>query len=289
MNDVIDKTTSRRRKSESSIDAYLREISKVPLMSAEEEREVARRAKAGDQKAIDQLVQANLRFVVSVAKKYMHQGMPLEDLINDGNVGLITAAHRFDVDRGFKFISYAVWWIRQAILQSLSHHSRIVRVPLNRSNVVHRIGKAARELEQDLRREPTSEEISEHLDLPVDEVREARSIATAHISLDMTPSDESDDRSRLANLEDETAVTPDYLTYEGSLGEDMRKVLATLTDREREILVMYYGLDGDEPITLEEIGKRIGLTRERIRQIKDRAISRLQHQSRAVYLEGYQS
>jgi RNA polymerase primary sigma factor len=271
----------------SSIDIYLREISRIPLMTAEQEREVALRAKAGDPKAIDELVRANLRFVVSVAKKYMHQGMSLEDLINDGNVGLITAAHRFDVERGYKFISYAVWWIRQAILQSLSHHSRIVRVPLNRSNVVHRTGKAARDLEQDLGREPTPEEIAEHLDMPLEEVREARSIATAHVSLDTTMFDENDENSRLSNLEDETAVTPDYLTYEGSLGEDLGKVLDTLTDRERDILVMYYGLDGEEPITLEEIGKRIGLTRERIRQIKDKAIRRLQHHSRARYLEGY--
>jgi RNA polymerase primary sigma factor len=274
-------------KEKSSIDIYLREISRIPLMTAEEEREVARRAKDGDSKAIDELVSANLRFVVSVARKYMHQGMSLEDLINEGNVGLVTAAHRFDVDRGYKFISYAVWWIRQAILQSLSHHSRIVRVPLNRSNVVYKTGRAARELEQDLGREPTPEEIAEHLDMPLEEVREARNIATAHVSLDNTIFDENDDNSRMSNLEDETAVTPDYLTYEGTLGEDLGRALETLTDREREILVMYYGLNGEEPITLEEIGKRIGLTRERIRQIKDKAIRRLQHHSRARYLEGY--
>lgn len=274
-------------KNASSIDMYLREISKVPLMSPEEEREVAKRAKEGDQEAIDRLVRANLRFVVSVAKKYMNQGLPLEDLINDGNVGLITAAHRFDVDRGYKFISYAVWWIRQAMLQSLSHHSRIVRVPLNRTNVVHRTGKAARELEQEFGRVPSSEEIAEHLDLPLDEVREARSIASVHLSLDETVSEEDDDTSLVAKLEDQAAVTPDYLTYEASLSEDLRKVLSTLTEREQNILVMYYGLDGEEPITLEEIGKRIGLTRERIRQIKDKAILRLQHRSRAEYLEGY--
>jgi RNA polymerase primary sigma factor len=274
-------------KSASSIDMYLREISKVPLMSPEEEREVATRAKEGDQEAIDRLVRANLRFVVSVAKKYMNQGLPLEDLINDGNVGLITAAHRFDVDRGYKFISYAVWWIRQAMLQSLSHHSRIVRVPLNRTNVVHRTGKAARELEQEFGREPSSEEIAEHLDLPLDEVREARSIASVHLSLDGTVSEEEDDTSLVAKLEDQAAVTPDYLTYEASLSDDLQKVLSTLTERERTILVMYYGLDGEELVTLEKIGKRIGLTRERIRQIKDKAIQRLQHRSRAEYLEGY--
>jgi RNA polymerase primary sigma factor len=272
-----------------SIDLYLHEINKVPLMTREEEREVAQRAKNGDQEAIDHLVRANLRFVVSVAKKYMNQGLPLEDLINDGNVGLITAAHRFDVDRGFRFISYAVWWVRQAMLQSLSHHSRIVRVPLNRANVIYQTGKAKRELEQLMGREPSPEEIAEHMDLPLDEVREARSIASVHISLDGTSADEEENNSLVAQLEDHTAVTPEYLTYEGTLSEDLAKVLQTLSERERDILVMYYGLDGEEPITLEEIGKRIGLTRERIRQIKEKAIQRLQHCSRAKYLDGYQN
>ncbi len=276
-------------KSKSSIDRYLHEINKVPLMTRNEEREVALRAKNGDQDAIDQLVQANLRFVVSVAKKYMNHGLPLEDLINDGNVGLITAAHRFDVDRGYKFISYAVWWVKQAMLQSLSHHSRIVRVPLNRANVIYQTGKAKRELEQLIGREPSPEEIAEHMDLPLNEVREARSIANVHVSLDGTSVDEEEKNSLVAQLEDQTAVTPEYLTYEGSLSEDLAKVLRTLTDREREILVMYYGLDGEDPITLEEIGKRIGLTRERIRQIKEKAIQRLQHSSRAEYLDGYRN
>jgi RNA polymerase primary sigma factor len=289
---TMEKNSSRpisgnRSKQKSSLDMYLKEINRVPLMSAEEEREVALRAKNGDQQAIDHLVQANLRFVVSVAKKYMNQGLPLEDLINDGNVGLITAAHRFDVERGYKFISYAVWWIRQAMLQSLSHHSRIVRVPLNRANVIYKIGKAKRELEQRFGREPSPEEIAEYMDLPLKEVREAGSIANVHMSLDSPVLEEGDDNTMGSKLEDETAVTPEYLTFEGTLSEDLEKVLATLPEREREIIVMYYGLNGEEPITLEEIGQRIGLTRERIRQIKEKAIQRLKHKSRADFLEGY--
>lgn len=272
---------------ETSLDLYLREINKVPLMTLEEEREVGRRAKAGDTTALDQLVRSNLRFVVSVAKRYANQGMPIEDLVNDGNVGLIKAAQRFDVDRGYKFISYAVWWIRQSILQSLSHNSRIVRIPLNRADVIYKIGKATRELDQELGRLPTPEEISEHTGFPVDEVIETMGIPNTYVSLDERLSEDENDNAFVDYLEDDTVVMPDEHTNQKMLSKDLAKALATLTERERTIMEMYYGLDGEEPITLEEIGKRLGLTRERIRQIKENAIQRLRHQSRARFLEGY--
>jgi len=271
----------------SSFDIYLHQINRIPLMSAEEEAEVARRAKNRDEKALDQLVQANLRFVVSVAKKYANQGVPMEDLVNEGNIGLIKAARRFDVDRGYKFISYAVWWIRQAILVALSQSSRIVRVPLNRSNVLYKIGKASRELDQQLDRLPTVEEIAGHLELPVEEVEETMRISNSHVSLDVTISDDGDDKSFLAYLEDEEATGPDEHTEREMLGESTRRALATLNERERRIMELYFGLNGEEPLTLEDIGKRLGLTRERIRQIKEQAIQRLRHHSRAKYLEDY--
>jgi RNA polymerase primary sigma factor len=272
---------------QSSLDTYLKEINKVPLMTAEEERDVARRARAGDEQALDQLVRANLRFVVSVAKRYANQGMPIEDLINDGNLGLIKAAQRFDVDRGYKFISYAVWWVRQSILQSLSNNSRIVRVPLNRAAVLFKIGKATRELDQDLGRLPTPEEIAARIDLPVDEVIDTMGIPNTYVSLDERLSEDESDNAFVDYLEDDAVVLPDEHTDREMLSLDLARALKTLTERERIIMEMYYGLNGEEPITLEEIGKRLGLTRERIRQIKELAIQRLRHQSRARYLEGY--
>jgi RNA polymerase primary sigma factor len=270
-----------------SFDIYLKQINRIPLMSAEEEAEVARRAQNGDQAALDQLVQANLRFVVSVAKKYVNQGVPIEDLVNEGNMGLIKAAQRFDVDRGYKFISYAVWWIRQAILVALSQGSRIVRIPLNRSSMLYKIGRASRELDQRLGRVPTPEEIARHLDLPVEEVEETMRISNSHVSLDMTMSEEGDDKSFLSYLEDEDATRPDEYAENELLGESMRKALDTLDERERRIMELYFGLNGEEPLTLEDIGKRLGLTRERIRQIKEHAVQRLRHHSRAKYLEDY--
>lgn len=268
-------------------DIYLRQINRIPLMSAEEEREVAQRARDGDEKALDQLVQANLRFVVSVAKKYANQGVPIEDLVNEGNIGLIKAARRFDVDRGYKFISYAVWWIRQAILVSLSQGSRIVRVPLNRSNVLYKIGKASRELDQQLGRVPTAEEIARHMEIPVEEVEQTMRIANSHVSLDMAISDEGDEKSFIARLEDEEATAPDEYTERRILGESTLRALRTLSARERQIMELYFGLNGEEPLTLEDIGKRIGLTRERIRQIKEQAIQRLRHHTRSKYLEDF--
>lgn len=271
----------------SGFDIYLRQINRIPLLSTEEEADVARRAKNGDEKAFDLLVQSNLRFVVSVAKKYANQGASIEDLVNEGNIGLIKAARRFDVDRGYKFISYAVWWIRQAILVSLSNSSRIVRIPLNRSNMLYKIGRAKRELDQKLGRVPTADEIAVHLELSVADVEDTMRIANNHVSLDMAMSDDTDDKPYLTYLEDEAAISPDEAAERESLGKSMRRALRTLDEREQRIMELYFGLNGEEPLTLEDIGKRIGLTRERIRQIKERAIQRLRHHSRSKYLEDY--
>jgi RNA polymerase primary sigma factor len=270
-----------------SLDLYLHEINKTPLLTREQEQELARRIRKGDKGALDQLVKANLRFVVSIAKQYANQGLSLEDLINDGNLGLIKAAHRFDEKRGYKFISYAVWWIRQAMLQSLAEHSRIVRLPLNRAGTLYRIGKASRQLDQELGRTPTPEEIAKRLDISVDEVKDTMSIANTHVSLDDPYSNDQDDNALVDYLEDENAAMPDDETFEHALSDDMDKALDTLTDREKLILSLYFGIGGQEPLTLEEIGKKLGLTRERIRQIKEKAISRLRHSSRAKYLKGY--
>jgi RNA polymerase primary sigma factor len=268
-------------------DIYLQQINRIPMLSPQEEREVAIRAREGDREALDRLVQANLRFVVSVAKKYANQGVPIEDLVNEGNIGLMRAARRFDVDRGYKFISYAVWWIKQAILVALSRGSRIVRVPLNRANALYKIGRASRELDQALGRAPSAEEIADHLGLPVGDVAETMQIANNHVSLDVTISDEGDDKSFLSYLEDEQASTPYDAFERESLGESMRRALSTLDERERRIMELYFGLNDEEPLTLEDIGERLGLTRERIRQIKERAIQRLRHHSRSKYLEDY--
>ncbi len=270
-----------------SLDLYLHEINKTPLLTRDEEQELARRVQQGDPEALDQLVRANLRFVVSIAKQYANQGLSLEDLINDGNVGLIKAAHRFDPERGYKFISYAVWWIRQAMLQSLAEHSRIVRLPLNRAGTLYRIGKVARQLDQELGRAPSPEEIAERLDISPQEVEETMSIANTHVSLDDPYSDDRDDNALVDYLTDENQPSPDEATWERALSEDMEKALATLSEREQKILRLYFGIGGREPMTLEEIGREMGLTRERIRQIKEKAIARLRHSTRARYLEGY--
>ncbi|NIM18961.1 MAG: sigma-70 family RNA polymerase sigma factor [Candidatus Latescibacteria bacterium] len=270
-----------------SLDLYLHEINKTPLLTREEEKVLARRIRKGDKEALDQLVKANLRFVVSIAKQYANQGLSLEDLINDGNLGLIKAAHRFDEKRGFKFISYAVWWIRQAMLQSLAEHSRIVRLPLNRAGTLYRIGKVSRQLDQELGRAPNAEEIAKRLKISEDEVKDTMHIANTHISLDDPYSNDQDDNALVDYLMDDSAEMPDEQTYSNALGDDMEKALNTLSGREREILVLYFGLNNEEPLTLEEIGRRLNLTRERIRQIKEKAIMRLRHSSRAKYLRGY--
>lgn len=270
-----------------SLDLYLHEINKTPLLSREEEQAIARRIRAGEDGALDNLVKANLRFVVSIAKQYANQGLSLEDLINDGNLGLIKAAHRFDEKRGYKFISYAVWWIRQAMLQSLAEHSRIVRLPLNRAGTLYRIGKASRQLDQELGRKPRPEEIAKKLKISEEEVKSTMHIANTHVSLDDPYSNDQDDNALVDYLVDDKARMPDDQTFEHALTDDMHKALNTLSDREKHILSLYFGLNGAEPMTLEEIGKKLALTRERIRQIKEKAILRLRHSSRAKYLKGY--
>jgi RNA polymerase primary sigma factor len=269
------------------LDLYLHEINRTPLLTREQERDLAKRIHAGDKAALDQLVQANLRFVVSIAKQYANQGLSLEDLINEGNLGLIKAAHRFDEERGFKFISYAVWWIRQAMLQSLAEHSRIVRLPLNRAGTLYRIGKVSRQLDQELGRAPSPDEIAARLNISAQEVEETMVIANTHVSLDDPYSADKDDTALVDHLAAEGQESPDEGTYTAALSDDLDRALGTLSDRERRVLAMYFGLGGDEPMTLEDIGRKLGLTRERIRQIKEKAIQRLRHSTRARFLQGY--
>jgi RNA polymerase primary sigma factor len=272
---------------ERSLDLYLREINNTSLLTREEERELAKRIHKGEEDALHRLVKANLRFVVSIAKQYVNQGLSLDDLINEGNLGLIKAAHRFDEKRGFKFISYAVWWIRQAMLQALAEQSRIVRLPLNRAGTLYRIGKAARQLDQELGRNPEVEEIAKKLNLSQEEVRDTMQIANSHLSLDASFNNDQEENSLVDYLADETQEPPDEMTFSNALSDDMVKALSTLTDREQTILMLYFGLGDAEPMTLEEIGKKMHLTRERIRQIKEKAILRLRHSSRSKYLKGY--
>jgi RNA polymerase primary sigma factor len=271
---------------EGSLDQYLREISQYPLINREEEVNLAIRIRTGEAEALDKLVRSNLRFVVSVAKKYQNQGVSLSDLINEGNLGLIRAAHKFDETKGIKFISYAVWWIRQAILQALAEQSRIVRVPLNRAGTLHRIGKRSSALQQELGREPTVEEIAEGMDISEEEVAKTLSISQSHLSLDapMTP---GEDNKLLDYLPDTLNPTPDEETFGHALTESIEKVLGSLKEREAKILRLYFGLEGKEPMTLEEIGSLLGITRERVRQIKEKALSRLRHISKARALESF--
>jgi RNA polymerase primary sigma factor len=271
---------------EGSLDQYLRDISAFPLITREQEVELAGRIRDDDQEALDTLVRSNLRFVVSVAKKYQNQGVSLSDLINEGNLGLIRAAHKFDETKGIKFISYAVWWIRQAILQALAEQSRIVRVPLNRAGTLHRIGKRASALLQELGREATHAEIAYGTDLTEDEVAKTMAISQVHLSLDapMTP---GEDNRLLDYLPDTTNQTPDEETFGKALTESIQLALSGLKEREAKILRLYFGLDGAEPMTLEQIGAALNITRERVRQIKEKALSRLRHVSRARALESY--
>jgi RNA polymerase primary sigma factor len=272
--------------SEGSLDLYLREIRNYPLISREEEGCLARRIRAGDQDALDTLVRANLRFVVSVAKRYQNQGVSLSDLINDGNLGLIRAAHRFDETKGIKFISYAVWWIRQAILQALAEQSRIVRIPLSAAGTLHRVGKQANLLLHVLGRDPTNVEIAAELDITEEEVARSRSIAQAHVSLD-APVVAGEDNRLLDFLPDTLNPAPDEALYEQGLMECVSQALASLTEREAQILRLHFGLDGESPMSLENIGALLGITRERVRQIKEKAIKRLQHATRAAQLQSY--
>ncbi len=271
---------------EGSLDQYLRDISVFPLITREQEVELAKKIRGDDQEALDTLVRSNLRFVVSVAKKYQNQGVSLSDLINEGNLGLIRAAHKFDETKGIKFISYAVWWIRQAILQALAEQSRIVRVPLNRAGTLHRIGKRASALLQELGREATHAEIANGTDLTEEEVAKTMAISQIHLSLDapMTP---GEDNRLLDYLPDTTNQTPDEETFDKALTESIHLALSGLKEREAKILRLYFGLDGSEPMTLEQIGAVLNITRERVRQIKEKALSRLRHVSRARALESY--
>jgi RNA polymerase primary sigma factor len=265
---------------------YLKEIGETPLLVAAEEVSLAKRIKQGDQNALDRLTKANLRFVVSVAKQYQNQGLSLADLINEGNIGLIKAAKRFDETRGFKFISYAVWWIRQAILQALAEQSRIVRLPLNRVGTLHKIGKVASHLEQEFGRAPSPDEIAKELELSASEVSDTLKISNTHLSLD-APFSTSEDNSLIDVLEDELQPPPDESLLKDSLRLEIEKSLETLTPREAEVINLYFGLSHEKALTLEEIGVRFNLTRERVRQIKEKAIRRLRHASRSKSLRAY--
>lgn len=269
-----------------SLDLYLKEISQVPLLTADQEVELAVRIKNGDKAALDHLTRANLRFVVNVAKQYTNQGLSLSDLINEGNIGLIKAAKRFDETKGFKFISYAVWWIKQAILQALAEQSRIVRLPLNRAGTLYKIGKLSNDLGQEYGREPTPAEIAEELDLSVDEVTDTMSLSNSHLSLDAPFSGNNDNRL-IDFLPDNFQPSPDQSLLEDALRGDIEKALRTLTKREAEVITLYFGINREKPLTLEEIGQKFGLSRERVRQIKEKAIRRLRHVSRSRRLKAY--
>ncbi|MBQ4398815.1 MAG: sigma-70 family RNA polymerase sigma factor [Bacteroidales bacterium] len=269
-----------------SLDKYLQEIGKVELISAEEEVELAQRIKQGDKIALEKLTKANLRFVVSVAKQYQNQGLSLPDLINEGNLGLIKAAQRFDETRGFKFISYAVWWIRQSILQALAEQSRIVRLPLNKIGSINKINKTYAKLEQEFEREPNAEEIAEVLEITEQEVKDSMKNAGRHISMD-APLVQDEDNTMYDVLKSEEAPTPETeLLYE-SLRKEIDRAISTLTQREQDVVRLYFGLNGSHPMTLEEIGEKFDLTRERVRQIKEKAIRRLKHTSRSKILKSY--
>jgi RNA polymerase primary sigma factor len=278
--------SGRYRDEDRSLDLYLREIGETPLITAQEEVSLAKRIKEGDHTALEKLTKANLRFVVSVAKQYQNQGLSLADLINEGNIGLIKAAKRFDETRGFKFISYAVWWIRQAILQALAEQSRIVRLPLNRVGTLHKIGKISSSLEQEYGREPSPDEIARELELSEVEVSDTLKISNSHLSLD-APFSVSEDNSLMDVLEDEFQPAPDEALLVESLKVEIERALDSLNPREAEVVNLYFGLTTEKALTLEEIGARFGLTRERVRQIKEKAIRRLRHASRSKSLRAY--
>lgn len=270
-----------------SLDKYLQEIGKVTLINSEQEVVLARRIREGDQKALEQLTKANLRFVVSVAKQYQNQGLTLGDLINEGNLGLIKAAQRFDETRGFKFISYAVWWIRQSILQALAEQSRIVRLPLNKIGFINKINKTFSQLEQDFEREPTNEEISKVLQISQDDIRDTMRSSGRHISMD-APLLQGEDGNLLDLIPGEDELSPETNLMTESLRREIERALGTLTPREADVVRLYYGLaEGTASMTLEEIGERFELTRERVRQIKEKAIRRLKHTSRSKILKSY--
>jgi len=269
-----------------SLDKYLQEIGKVDLITADEEVELAQKIKAGDQRALEKLTKANLRFVVSVAKQYQNQGLTLPDLINEGNLGLIKAAQRFDETRGFKFISYAVWWIRQSILQALAEQSRIVRLPLNKIGSINKINKMYALLEQSNERAPSAEEIAKELDMTVNDVKESMKNSGRHLSMD-APLVEGEDSNLYDVLRSGESPNPDRELIHESLQTEIERALETLTPREADVVRLYFGLGDQHPMTLEEIGETFDLTRERVRQIKEKAIRRLKHTSRSKILKTY--
>jgi len=269
-----------------SLSKYLQEISRYEPLTPDREVELAIRVRQGDRRALKELTEANLRFVVSVAKDYQGQGLPLTDLINEGNLGLIKAAERFDETRGFKFISYAVWWIRQSVLQALAEHSRIVRLPLNRVGTISKINKASERLEQEFERSPRADELAHQLTMKIMEINDAQRIARRHHSLD-TPFSDDEKNSLLDVLADSNIENPDLELHMNSLEKEVRDALETLKDREKDVIKMYFGIDREYALTLNEIGEEFGLTRERVRQIKEKAIRRLRHRSRSKKLRSY--
>ncbi|HMH20738.1 MAG TPA: RNA polymerase sigma factor RpoD/SigA [Puia sp.] len=280
-------TKSITNRESQSLEKYLQEIGKVELISPEEEVKLAIRIKQGDQKALDKLTKANLRFVVSVAKQYQNQGLSLPDLINEGNLGLIKAAQRFDETRGFKFISYAVWWIRQSILQALAEQSRIVRLPLNKVGLTNRIQKAYSQLEQEFEREPSAEELAEVLELDIEEVSSTLGIAARHVSMD-TPLSEGEENTLIDVLVNPNAEMANLnIEHKESLKQEIDRSLKTLTERQKEVICFFFGIGVDHPMSLEDIGERFNLTRERVRQIKDKAITKLRSNNRSKMLRSY--
>ena len=279
-------TKSITNRESQSLDKYLQEIGREDLITAEQEVELAQRIKQGDQVALEKLTKANLRFVVSVAKQYQNQGLTLPDLINEGNLGLIKAAQRFYETRGFKFISYAVWWIRQSILQALAEQSRIVRLPLNQVGSLNKINKAFSRLEQEFERAPSAEELAQALDLPEDKIKDTIKVSGRHISVD-APFVDGEDNSLLDVLVNGDSPKADTLLMQESLQKEIERSLSTLTERERDVIRLFFGIGMQHGLTLEEIGGKFDLTRERVRQIKEKAIRRLRHTSRSKLLKSY--
>ncbi|TCZ75044.1 RNA polymerase sigma factor RpoD/SigA [Flaviaesturariibacter aridisoli] len=270
-----------------SLEKYLQEIARVELVTPEEEARLAARIRQGDAAALERLTKANLRFVVSVAKQYQNQGLSLPDLVNEGNVGLIRAAQRFDETKGFKFISYAVWWIRQSILQALAEQSRIVRLPLNKVGLTARVQRAVTQLEQEFERDPTAEEVAELLDMEIEEVRATLALNTRHLSTD-SPVSEGEDGTLLDRFVNPNADSTDRtVAYRDSLRTEIRRTLQTLTERQQEVVCYFFGIGIAEPLSLDDIGLRFNLTRERVRQIKDKAIAKLQSTNKTTLLRGY--
>ncbi len=270
-----------------SLDMYLQDIGRVELISAQDEVELAKRIRSGDQRALDKLVKANLRFVVSVSKQYQNQGLSLPDLINEGNLGLIKAAQRFDETRGFKFISYAVWWIRQSILQALAEQSRIVRLPLNKIGAINKINKTASRLEQELEREPSYQEISEAIEMMPEEISDTMRNNHRHLSMDAPLSANDDGGNMYDLLSNEGSQNPDKGLMGESLQLEIYRALGTLSEREADVIKLYFGIGGKHPHSMEEIAEKFDLTRERVRQIKEKAVRRLKHGSRSRLLKAY--